>query len=115
MSHNVEAEQALVDQTVAVYERLGGNVRATAAELGVSRSSVRRRITKAGLGKKPLVGGTKIGTETEVRPLPAKGKVNRYILTSAQNNTHVHEELLLNLEALAEHYNAEIIVGTYTY
>jgi hypothetical protein len=115
MSHNVEAEQLLVDQTVAAYERLGGNVRATAAELGVSRSSVRRRITKAGLGKKPLAGGTKEGTTTEVRPLPAKGKVNRYILTSAQNNTYVHQELLENLKALANYYGAAIIVGTYTY
>jgi hypothetical protein len=115
MSHNTEAEQLLVDQTVAAYERLGGNVRATAAELGVSRSSVRRRITKAGLGKKPLAGGTKEGTTTQVRPLPAKGKVNRYILTSAQNNTHVHAELLANLEALAGYHDAEIIVGTYTY
>lgn len=114
MSHNIEAEQILVDQTVAAYERLGGNVRATAAELGVSRSSVRRRITKAGLGKKPLAGGTKEGTKTQALLLPKTG-VKRYILTSAQNNTYVHMELLENLEALAAHYGAEIIVGTYTY
>lgn len=115
MAHNKEAEQKLIDETVGVYEKLGGNISATARELGASRSAVRERIAKAGLGKKPLVGGTKEGTKTEVRKLPAKGKINRYILTSAQNNTHVHKELLENLEALADYYKAEIIVGTYTY
>jgi hypothetical protein len=113
MSHNIEAEKKLVDETVEVYEKLGGNVRATASELGVSRSSVRRRIAKVGQGKKPLAGGVKV-TEMQVVKPPASG-IKRFILTSAQNNTHVHKELLLNLEALAEHYNAEIIVGTYTY
>jgi hypothetical protein len=115
MSHNVEAEQILVNQTVAAYERLGGNVRATAAELGVSRSSVRRRITKAGLGKKPLAGGTILGTEAVVEKLPKKGNIRRYILTSAQNNTYVHDGVWNNLLALAEYYNAEILIGTYTY
>jgi len=114
MAHNVEAEQALIQQTVAVYETMGGNVSATAEALAISRSSVRRRIAKAGLGKKPLAGGTKEGTKTQVLPLPKKG-TKRYILTSAQNNTYIHKELLANLEALAEHYEAEIIVGTYTY
>lgn len=115
MAHNKEAEQKLIDETVKVYETLGGNVRATAKELGVSRSTVRDRVSKAGLGKKPLAAGTKQGTETETLKLPAKGKVKRYIVTSAQNNTYVHGELLDNLEALAKYYGAEIIVGTYTY
>lgn len=115
MSHNVEEEQKQIEETVEVFERTGGNVSATAKELGISRRSVARRVKKAGKDKKPLAGGTKIGTETEVRNLPAKGEVNRYILTSAQNNTHVHGELLANLEALADYYDAEIIVGTYTY
>jgi hypothetical protein len=115
MAHNKEAEQKLVEATVAVYESNGGNIRATAKELGVARSTVRERILKAGLGKKPLAAGTKEGTKTEVRKLPAKGQINRYILTSAQNNTYVHRELLDNLEALAKYYDAEIIVGTYTY
>jgi len=115
MSHNVEAEQKRIEETVEVFERTGGNVSATAKELGISRRSVRRRVDRAGKGKKPLAGGTKIGTETEVVKLPSVGKVKRFILTSAQNNTHVHAELLANLEALAGYYGAEIIVGTYTY
>jgi Bacterial regulatory protein, Fis family len=115
VSHNVEEEQKLVDETVVVYEKHGGNVRATALELGISRSSVRRRISKVGKGKKPFAGGTKDGTEIQTEKLPAKGSIKRFILTSAQNNTFVHKDLLWNLEALAKHYDAEIIVGTYTY
>jgi len=115
MSHNVEEEKVLIDQTVAVYEKNAGNIRATALELGIARSTVRDRIKKVGLGKKPLAGGTKEGTPTQPEKLPQAGEVKRYILTSAQNNTHVHAEFLENLETLAKYYNAEIIVGTYTY
>ncbi len=115
MSHNIENEQALIDATVKVYERNAGNIRATARELGIARSTVRERIKKMGLGKKPLAGGTRGGTKTVVRPLPTAGKIKRYILTSAQNNTYVNRDLLNNLEALADYYDAEIIVGTYTY
>ncbi len=115
MSHNVEAEKKLIDQTVEVFERLEGNIQATAAELGTSRSTVRRRVSKVGKGKKPLAGGTIKGTELFVEKLPTKGKIRRYILTSAQNNTYVHDGVWDNLLALAEHYDAEILVGTYTY
>lgn len=103
------------DEVSAVFIKREGNIRATAKELGISRSSVRRKLAGTKLLKKPLVGGTKEGTKTQVSKLPTTGAVKRFILTSAQNNTHVHEELLANLEALAEHYSAEIIVGTYTY
>lgn len=115
MSAVSKAERVSQDDVVVVFTRLKGNIRATAKELGISRSSVRRKLTGTGLLTKPLVGGTKVGTVTEIRDLPAKGTVKRYILTSAQNNTHVHEDVLANLEALADHYDAEIIVGTYTY
>src|ERR1700676_2125927 len=108
-------DRVAVELVVEAYKRNKGNVRATAKELGIERSTVRHKLEGTGITKKPLVGGTKLGTETEVRSLPTAGKVARYILTSAQNNTHVHPELLANLEALADYYNAEIIVGTYTY
>ena len=51
----------------------------------------------------------------ETQPLPQKGKIKRYILTSAQNNTPVHAGTWKNILALAKHYNAEIFVGTFTY
>ena len=42
-------------------------------------------------------------------------KVKRYILTSAQNNTYVNAPFWKNILALAEHYGAEIMVGTFSY
>ena len=99
----------------AAFERNAGNIRATAKELGIARSTVRSYLTPLGMMKKPLVGGTKGGTETKISKLPKRGAVKRYIITSAQNNTHVHPEFLLNLGTLAEYYDAEIIVGTYSY
>lgn len=53
--------------------------------------------------------------QREVRPVPAKGTVTRYILSSAQNNTLLHRQAWTNLLALAAHYDAEIMVGAYTY
>src|SRR5690242_5101481 len=100
-----------VETISTVFTRNHGNVRATAKELGIARATVRDKLRPTGLMKKPLAGGTKHGTKVEVRKLPSSKAVKRYILTSAQNNTYVHKELLANLEALARHYNAEIIVG----
>lgn len=51
----------------------------------------------------------------EERPLPEKGKVKRYILSSAQNNTRLHAQVWTNLLALAKHYGAEIMVSRYLY
>jgi hypothetical protein len=61
------------------------------------------------------VKGSILGRQRLSRDLPAEGEVRRYILTSAQNNTPVHEAVWLNLLALAEHYGAELLVGTYSY
>jgi len=104
-----------VEEVSEVFQRNKGNIRATAKEIGCSRSTVRRVLGSTGLLKKPLVGGTRHGVQAEVRKVAPRGEVKRYILTSAQNNTHVNQDLLDNLEALAAHYGAEIIVGTYTY
>lgn len=49
------------------------------------------------------------------RPLPPKGKIKSYLLTSAQNNTIVIEQLLKNMKVLARHLNAEIIVAPLNY
>jgi hypothetical protein len=43
------------------------------------------------------------------------GEVKRYILTSAQNNTNLHTQLLQNLEVFAAYHDADILVGRYTY
>lgn len=64
---------------------------------------------------RPLSGGQVHGQEIEVRPLPAKGRVATYILSSAINNSDVHEQFWQNLKALAHHYDAEILVRPILY
>jgi hypothetical protein len=102
-------------QVVEVWQKHGGNVSAAAKELGVTRSTVYNtlQVTKVAL-EKPLAGGKIEATKTEQRSLPRSG-IRRYILTSAQSNTLVHEGLWANLLALQEHYGAELLVASYTY
>lgn len=93
---------------------------AVAEGLAESRSGYRGSSNRAlalarDIEKKPYVGGKLKPAAREVFPVPAKGKVARYILTSAQNNTELHEGLWVNLNALAKHYDARIMVATFTY
>ena len=41
--------------------------------------------------------------------------VKRYLVTAAQSNTSVVDRVWQNILALAAHYDAEVLVGTYTY
>lgn len=104
-----------VEKILEIYERNGRNMSATSRETGLTRATVRYHIKKAGHAKKPIAAGSVTGTEARVAALPPQGRVNRYILTSAQNNTYVHEKVWSALLALAEHYGATILVGTYSY
>lgn len=63
----------------------------------------------------PEVKGQVKATAAEERALPAKGKVKRYLLTCAQNNTHLFEAAWETLSTVAEHYDAEIMVSRFTY
>lgn len=104
------------EEILAAYERNAGNVRATAKELGIGRWTVLRNVRKqGGEEEKPIAAGTVKGIEVETLELPEPGQVKRYILTSAQNNTYVYEAVWQNILALAAHYRAEIMIGTYSY
>lgn len=72
-------------------------------------------VAKIAAPVKPLSGGLVEGTKILRAKLPPKGQIKRYILTSAQNNTDVNRPLWENLLALADHYGAEIFVGTFSY
>lgn len=102
------------DQVAAEYVKNGGSMRATALAMGIHRRTVERHLRKTHLLKKPLAGG-KRHAAAEKNDLPGTGKIKRYILTAAQNNTHVHKTFWDNLLAMAKHYNAEILVGTFSY
>lgn len=103
------------DRAIDAYQR-HGTITGAARELGLNRDTIRHHIKKAGLyDTKPLFAGRLHEREVFSRPKPKKGGVKRYIVTSAQNNTSVNQPVWDNLIALAEHYDAEILVGTFTY
>lgn len=96
--HNA-AKQALVEH---------GSIRKAAASLNIAPS------TFQGWMKEPKAGNLKTPPR-EVRELPAKGANKVYILTSAQNNTGLHEKAWASLQTLAELDCAEIIAARVTY
>ncbi len=108
------AAQQTREKVAEAFNRLGGNVSATARELGFSRGTIHHHLRKIG-HKKPVAGGTIHGVVHSNAKLPPVGQIKRYILTSAQNNTHLHDKCWDNLLALAKFYDAEIKVGTYSY
>lgn len=113
MSRKEAAEEQRA-RVAASFNRHGGNISAVARELQIGRSTVSHHLKKIGV-KKPVAGGTMVGVQQQTMPLPAKGKVCRYILTSAQNNTKVNQVAWDNLLALAKHYDAKVFVGTFSY
>lgn len=108
-----KSHKGLRDRVLASFGKHSGNISAVSREIGCSRSSVRRNISKAGVGKKPLAGG-KLRAKHVKATLPVEG-IKRYILTSAQNNTYVHKDFWKNVEAMSAHYGAKVLVGTFSY
>ena len=47
--------------------------------------------------------------------LPLKGEVSYFLVTSAQNNTKVHDQLWENIIAYAKHLDARLFVSSFTY
>jgi len=105
-----------------------GSCRAAARALGMSKSTIAEHVKNAGIdatterrnsnvddNDKPLVAGSISFEMPEIRPIPPKGKVNRYILSSAQNNTTVHHQFVANLKAYANEIDAELLIGRYQY
>jgi hypothetical protein len=101
------------ERIAKIYSKHAGNITAIAKEMGLVRSTVREHIQKMGI-KKPLAGGKQRAAEIK-ETLPTAGNVKRFILTSAQNNTFVHEDFWENVQTLAEHYAAQILIGTFSY
>lgn len=98
----------------AAYMKHGGNQLAIVRETGIARTTVQYHIKKLGI-EKPLVAGSIKGRQTIVNKLPKEGEVARYILTSAQSNTHIHEPFWENLQAYVDHLDATMYVASYTY
>lgn len=101
-----------------------GGIKAGARALGIAKATLQEGIRNAQkrakeadfdeTDEKPLYDGRVGIFDRQVFAAPKKG-VRRFVLTSAQNNTQVHDEFWANLLAFAGHIEAEIFVATYTY
>jgi hypothetical protein len=104
-------------EALEAFERLG-SYRAAARELGKDHKVVMRLVARAKASapatpEPPLVAGSvRIAAPNLPKPGP---RHRRYILTCAQNNTHVHPEFFANLLAYAEFLGAEIMVARFSY
>lgn len=102
------------EEVLEAFEKFG-NKKKAAQYLGVNEATVRRHLAKTGSGDKPYAGGSKGGSTREtVRNLPRKG-VKRYLLTCAQSNTYVNDEVWTNLLALKDYYKAELLISLFSY
>lgn len=101
------------ERIAELYSKHAGSIPAIARDMGLARSTVWEHLLKLGI-KKPLAGGKQQAAEIKEK-LPEAGAVKRYIITSAQNNTLVHRDFWANVLAMAEHYKAKIMVGTFSY
>jgi hypothetical protein len=99
---------------VRAYQELG-TISGAARAVNADRSTVRKHLKAAGLyDNKPLFAGRVAPFEQTSRTVPKTG-IKRYILTCAQNNTKVNQRVWDNLLSLAEYYDAEVMVSTFTY
>jgi hypothetical protein len=98
--------KAELQKAIEAYNTAGGNKSEAARLCGLPRHTYRDRLGMAekafGLVMGKVVDGKYDKREIVKRPLPPKGAVARYILTSCQNNTHPHEAGLKNLLAYGE-------------
>lgn len=104
--------QELVDRITCLIEE-GLSQRAACAAAGVHESTWRTWKTRGKLKEftKPVAAGTTVRPHKRRENFSGK----RYVFTSAQNNTYVHENFLKSLENYCEHNDAELVVGTFNY
>lgn len=101
------------ERIAELYSKHAGHVPTIARDMNLARSTVWEHLQKLGI-KKPIAGGKqRVAVLKETKPVA--GNVKRFILTSAQNNTMVHEDFWANVQAMAAHYDARIMVGTFSY
>lgn len=95
----------------------GFSLRQIGTRFGISHTSVARFVNKDSYKQwweenpKPFAAGDLHDHHNNIERLES----NRFIITSAQTNTFVHSKFLDSLEVAAEHLDAQLIVGTFTY
>lgn len=103
----------VVEQRMRALVESGGNVSDAAKALGVPRGTLASTIRDHGHKWKP--GGQNAPRKPTAYPLPRGKDIKRYIVTCAQSGTKLHEKTWAALHALADHYDAEVLVSTFSY
>lgn len=124
MAYNAKVTDEELQLDVSAYYDNGGNRAAAARSRGLRRTTYNDHLATAQvrlgivLGK-VADGRINIDPATKLR-LPKKGHIKRYLLTSLQNNTHLHPGFH-NLVAYSEwldnlgNGSCELLVGTFSY
>ena len=87
-----------------------------AVDLGlIDQLSVGAKSREETKAPEPLVEGRIKVPQATMYVLPEKGKVKRYLLTCAQNNTKLHKTFWENLHAFAEYHDAEVLISRFSY
>ncbi len=113
-------DEKLLWDTYYAFVKGGASATKTALYLGIPRQTVQSRLNRFALItgndiSKDVLGGSITGFKSIKQPLPPKGSIKRYIVTTAQNNTRVHKGLWQNLLAISKYYKAEILVSQVSY
>lgn len=97
-------------EILAAFNKYGTRA-AAARALGIPRTTFQDRFA--------AIKREKFATVRRLKPVnigkPRKGTVKRFIFSSAQDGTKVHEGFMVNLEAYAAYMSAEIHIGGFTY
>lgn len=114
-----EFKKTLEETYKAFCENAGSSTK-TAEALGIPRTTINDRLKRftqlTGIDcRKAIAEGHVEGAKAIKLPLPPAGKIKRYLITTAQNNTHIHSDFWENLVVFAEHIKAEILVSRITY
>ena len=80
---------------------------------GITERTTRKWLVKLGLSKTPTVNEPEVLTVAKKREHDQSKKI--FLITSAQNATRVHKQLLTNMEVYAEFLDAEILVIPFRY
>lgn len=117
VNQNPPLTDELLRDTWLTYERLGYVYEAAAEALGINVKTVKSHVKAA--QERLKVARRSLGTAKGFRPaklkLPSHGSVRRIIFTCIQNNTLKNEKVWASLKHMAEYYDAEIWVSTFTY
>jgi hypothetical protein len=104
---NIESEDKVFYSSYIKALKKFGSQRAVAKEFNIPRSSLQDRLRK--------VTELRHTTKPKLTIVSPSKKVRRFILSSAQNGTKIHEPFFKNLVAYSNFMDAEIRIAGFTY